>query len=163
MHYISIIQDSNTMIVKLDKCRNCGILREKTISGECAVCGGRDFVEVQFCELHHAEAFNGLCRYCENEKAHPLPDAQPHPKPTATIETPKSPPASGPKPWSPQYPVPKPKPTPPRPMPTPQPQPQPVPDIKTEKSGLGCWGCLVWPTAIIFFIILLIILLNYIF
>ncbi|MBQ7650580.1 MAG: hypothetical protein IJS15_06450 [Victivallales bacterium] len=144
------------MIVKLDKCRNCGILREKALSGECAVCGGRDFVEVQFCEIHHAEANNGLCPYCENEKAQTLRE------PRTTTQTKPAVESTPPRPVPPPIPVPTPRPAPapqpmpkPQPVPVPQPIPTPVPDVKTEKSGMGCWGCLVWPTVIIIIIIVL--------
>ncbi len=146
------------MIVKLDKCRCCGILREKTISGECAVCGSNDFVEVLFCDEHHAETNNGVCPYCENEKAQRLSDKQDSRQINTTVKTadPQSPSAAKvSQPLQPPIPqpVPIPKPVPiPQPVPIQQPTQTPVPNVKTEKSGLGCWGCLVWPAIIIFII-----------
>ena len=145
------------MIVRLNKCRNCGILREQSLTGGCAVCGGSDFVEVMFCDEHHAETVDGLCPYCENEKA-----AQAATK--LKTKTPQSAPTPVPVPPPQSATKLKPKPsqaTPPKPTPVPAPTPTPVPapNIKTEKSGMGCWGCLVWPIVII----IIIIILNYIF
>ena len=142
------------MIVKLDKCRNCGILREKTISGECAVCGSNDFVEVLFCDDHHAETNNGVCPYCENEKAQLLSDRQDARQINTTVKTAEPQPSDAKVSQPLQTPVPQPVPV-PIPLPVPQPTQTPVPNVKTEKSGLGCWGCLVWPVIILFIIIII--------
>ena len=147
------------MIVKLDKCRVCGILREHSLHGECAVCGGNDFEEVMFCDRHHAEAPGGVCEYCENERRFA---AQPKPKPTRTAT--QVPPQTQRPPV-----IPKPQPAPKPPVfkppqaPSPAPQPAPVPTappvVKTERSRMGCMGCLLWVIGII----ALIIALNYFF
>ena len=142
------------MIVKLNKCHNCGILRDSTISGECAVCGCQDFTQVLFCDKHHAEAQNGSCEYCLNEQKSSLRIAGPKtkikqpPKRPEIVLHPVPPPVSRPKPTPISKPRPRPQPTvppivvDPAPVPNPEPRPTAPPVVQTEKSGMGCRGCL---------------------
>ncbi len=153
------------MIVKLNKCHNCGILRESTISGECAVCGCQDFTQVLFCDKHHAEVQNGSCQYCLNEQNSPLRVAGPKAKIKQPTKGPEIvlQPLPQPVPRLKPTPISKPRPTtPPPPVPTPVANPGPTapPIVQTEKSGTGCRGCLFWTAVVIITIIVLLVLFS---
>lgn len=51
---------------QLQRCTQCGTLREPCPDA-CAICGGRDcFVDVVFCTIHKVEVDGHRCHFCEN-------------------------------------------------------------------------------------------------